>query len=329
MRRLLFCFLLLKTVDAMTQVDPHFSQFYANPLWLNPGMAGAIDGNYRVGGIYRKQWSDAVPFTSMGVSAGITTNKNISFGISFMKQTAGDAGYNYLNAYGTVAYNGIKFGTDNAQQISIGIQGGLLGRKFDPAKFRLGDQWNPVTGYDPSNPTTDILSYSSVSVLDVGAGIFYADGTEGKKVNIFGGLAAFHLTRPEDPFIAGAAKERMPVRYTVHAGARIAISENFSLVPNLLFMMQGTAREKMLGLYAELGVNSATSVLGGMYYRIGDAMTPYAGVSFQRMTLGVSYDITVSGLSELIPNTNSIELSLTYTGRDKGKPLQYLGCPRF
>lgn len=329
MRKLLFCLFLLQATGTMAQVDPHFSQFYAQPLWLNPGMTGIMEGDYRITGIYRKQWNDAAPFTTAGVSAEIATNKNISFGLNFLNQTAGNAGYTYMNAYASVAYNGMKFGTDNAQQISFGIQAGLLSRKFDPAKFQFGDQWNPSTGYNPANPTSDALSYTSVAVLDIGAGAFYQDGTEGRALNFFGGVSAFHLTRPEDPFISRGDKQKLPVRYVAHAGARINLSDVFSLVPNLLYMRQGSAQEKMLGLYADLKANNYTSVLLGTYYRAGDAFSPYIGLSWERISVGASYDVNVSELGEMAGKSGSIELSLTYNGRSKGKPMRYLGCPRF
>src|SRR3954462_9045920 len=36
--------------------DPHFSQFFASPLTLNPALTGKFDGNVRVAGNYRDQW---------------------------------------------------------------------------------------------------------------------------------------------------------------------------------------------------------------------------------------------------------------------------------
>ena len=36
--------------------DPHFSQFFASPLTLNPALTGRFDGNFRVAGNYRNQW---------------------------------------------------------------------------------------------------------------------------------------------------------------------------------------------------------------------------------------------------------------------------------
>ena len=153
------------------------------------------------------------PFTTAGFSADFSAGNNISLGANFLSQAAGDAGYKYLNAYGTIAYSGLKFGTDNSQQISIGIQGGLLSRKFDPAKFQFGDQWNPITGYNPGATTADQISQTSSSVFDVGAGASWFDGQENHKVNMFAGFAAFHLTRPQDPFVSHGIKKFLPVPF--------------------------------------------------------------------------------------------------------------------
>lgn len=332
MRKIFYCILFIHCCagKATAQVDPHFSQFYAYPLWLNPGMTGVMDGNYRITGIYRNQWNDVMTaFNTAGVSLDFNTEKNLNIGFNFMNQTAGDAGYKYLNAYATLAYSGIRFGQDNNQQITTGIQVGLLSRRFDPVKFQFGDQWNPITGYNPGATTADVIAQSSSSVLDVGAGISYFDASPDKKANLFAGVAAFHLTRPEDPFVNSSSKKFLPVRYSFHAGARINLSERASITPNFLYLKQGNASEKMAGLFTQLNVNDYTDLLFGVNYRFNDAVSPYAGVAFQSFVLGVSYDVNTSDLGKAVTGTNSLELSFTYIGRKSGKPLRYLSCPRF
>lgn len=312
------------------QVDPHFSQFYANPMWLNPGMTGVMDGGERITAIYRNQWSAVMtPFTTTGLSADINTTKNINLGANVLSQTAGEAGYQYLNAGLSVAYSGVRFGKDNMQQITIGIQAALLSRRFDPGKFQFGDQWNAVTGYDPGVTSPDQLTKTSASVFDAGAGLSYFDGDPDKKVSFYGGLAAFHLTRPQDPFISSSVKKYLPVRSVIHGGARISLGENLSLTPNFLYMRQGEAREWMIGLFGQMRANESTDLLWGANFRAGDAVSPYLGVAFQQFMLGASYDVNISDLGKAVPGTNSIEVSLTYIGRKSGKPLRYLSCPRF
>jgi type IX secretion system PorP/SprF family membrane protein len=322
-------FLLLQA-SAEGQVDPHFSQYYAYPLWLNPGLTGTMDGGYRFTAIYRNQWSSVMtPFTTMGISADVASEKNLNLGLNFLNQTAGEAGYQYLNAYASIAYSGVKFGKDKSQQIIFGLQAGLLSRRFDASKFQFGDQWNPVTGFDPNVATADVLTRTSASVLDVGAGISYLDGTSDKRANVFAGAGLFHLTRPQDPFVAAGAKQTLPVRMTFHAGCRINITDVFSLTPHGLYMKQGNANEKMAGLYGSYLVNERTSLFLGANYRVEDAIVPLLGVEYSNWRFGFSYDLTLSELGKAVPGTNSLEFSMTYTGRKSGKPLRYLSCPRF
>src|SRR5205085_11351308 len=83
-------------IGAKAQVDPHFSQYYVYPAWLNPALTGAFDGQYRLSGIYRSQWGNvSSPFSTPGLSAEFTTNKNVNIGASVLNQTAGNGGYNY------------------------------------------------------------------------------------------------------------------------------------------------------------------------------------------------------------------------------------------
>jgi len=185
-RKIIFFILIIGScaVNTNAQADPHFSQFYAYPLWLNPGMTGVMDGSFRITGVYRTQWSSVMtPFNTAGMSMDVSTNKNLNLGANFMNQTAGDAGYQYLNAYGSIAYSGIRFGQDNNQQVTAGLQLGLLSRRFDPAKFQFGDQWNPITGYNPGAATADLIAQSSSSVLDIGAGFSYFDATPNRGAN--------------------------------------------------------------------------------------------------------------------------------------------------
>ena len=48
--------------------DLHFSQFYNNPLNLNPGLTGVFQADQRFAGSYRNQWR-AVPVSYTTFSA--------------------------------------------------------------------------------------------------------------------------------------------------------------------------------------------------------------------------------------------------------------------
>jgi type IX secretion system PorP/SprF family membrane protein len=319
----------LLNMNSQAQVDPHFSQYYVYPSWLNPALTGAFDGQYRVSGIYRNQWGNvSSPFSTPGASVDFTTNNNINFGGSFLSQKAGEGGYSYTTAYGNVAYTGVKFGPMQAKRLVFGIQAGMIQRKFDPTKMTFGDQWNPVTGFSPTNPTADVFSQRTQMSFDAGAGVMYYDAMPGKKTNLFAGFAVSHLTRPDDKFQAfGTA--RIPMRYTAHAGLRISVNDVFSITPNALYLRQGTAQETMIGAYAQYKAAANTDFMIGANYRVNDAISPFIGFTFKNTLLSAAYDVNISDLGRLAKGTNSFEISLTFIGRKRTKtPEVEFVCPR-
>lgn len=318
------------TGQPKAQVDPHFTQYYVHPAWLNPALTGAFDGDYRAAAIYRNQWSNvARAFSTVGASLDFTTPKNLNLGVNLVNQRAGDGGYNYTTAYGNAAYTGIRLGAQEQHRIVLALQAGLIQRKFNPSKLTFGDQWNPVTGYNSDHATAEIFGRTSATTFDAGAGALYYDATPGKKANLFAGFSVSHLTRPADQFASNDGKATVPVRYTAHAGVRLQLSEVFTVTPHGLYLKQGNAEEKMLGAYAQLKAAATSSLLLGVNYRLQDAIAIQAGLSFDNMILSASYDINTSDLGKMVQGVNSFEISLAFTGRKKAKtPEVDFVCPR-
>lgn len=316
--------------SAQAQVDPHFSQYYVYPSWLNPALTGAFDGDYRVSGIYRNQWASvASPFVTPGASIEVTTNKNVNFGASVMNQTVKSGGYNYLTAYGSAAYTGARFGANGYQRLVFALQAGIINRRFDNSKFTTGDQWQPNTGFDPRIPPEALATTKSM-VFDVGAGALYYDGDPTKKANLYAGFSASHLNQPENKFATGTStKDKLPMRFTGHAGVRILLNDMWSITPNVLYLRQGNASEKMAGAYATIKAGPVTDVLFGANYRFEDAIAPYIGFDHNNMVLGFSYDVNTSDLGKMVKGTASYEISLSFIGRKALKtPEAHFICPR-
>ena len=332
MKKLVFIFFAtFISLFSKAQVDPHFSQYYVYPSWLNPALTGAIDGDYRVSAIYRNQWGNiANGFSTIGLSGDFVTNKNLNFGGSVLQQTAGNGGFTYTTAHASIAYTGVRFGVNGDQRLVFGLQGGMVQRRFNTSKFQLGDQWFSATGYNPNSPTTDIFASPTSTVFDAGAGIMYYDASPNKKANIFAGFSASHITQPDDKFLtSGTVVSKFPIRYTAHGGVKIKASESLSITPNVLYLRQGNSEEKMIGAYGQLKASDVTDVLLGFNYRFDDALVPFVGFYYKSFTLGLSYDINNSQLSKNIGSVNSFEFSLSYTGR-KSKDLSSKNfiCPR-
>ena len=321
--------LLLAGMGTAKAQDPHYTQYYVYPSWLNPALTGVFDGSARVSAIYRNQWGNiASPYQTPGVSADFNTNKNAAFGLSVLNQRAGDGGFNYTTAYASMAYSGVRFGAGGFKRLNMGFQLGMIQRRFDVSKMSFGEQWNPSTGYNPGAGSGESLSKTSATSFDAGVGVMYYDAQPGKKANLFAGVSASHITRPTDQFSAtGDAK--IPVRYTGHAGLRIMINEVASITPNILYMRQGSAEEKMVGAYLQMNVAEDADFMIGANYRIKDAISPYIGVYVKEFLIGASYDVNTSDLGKMAKGSNSFELSLSYIFKraEKTPEVKFI-CPR-
>jgi type IX secretion system PorP/SprF family membrane protein len=317
--------------QAAAQTDPHFTQNYTYAMYVNPALTGGTDGDYRVSAIYRSQWGAINPYRTTGVSFDTRTNNNIAIGANVMNQTAGDGGFNYFNAYASVAYTGVKFGKDLTHRMVLAMQAGLINRHIDQSKFKWGEQWNPITGYNASNPTSENFAATGATTLDIGAGALYYDATPDKKVNVFGGASFFHINKPRDPIISSENTElnTIPMRYTIHGGLSFNFSDETTFVPHILHMRQGNATETMIGVYAQRTVNEETDIMFGGYYRHKDAVAPFVGVDYRNFMVGLSYDANTSKLGSMSRNINSFELSFTYTHRKGEKNIfDFIHCPR-
>ncbi|WP_316819951.1 PorP/SprF family type IX secretion system membrane protein [Pedobacter gandavensis] len=318
-------FLNLGVERVVAQIDPHFSQYYAHPLWLNPALTGVIDGDYRVSINAKQQWGTVSnSFLTGGASFDMAPVKNLAFGAMVLNQNAGDIGYNNLSALVSAAYR-IHFGQTGLHMINFGVQAGVLNKSFDASKITLGSQFNPVTGFDPGFGINENYSATNSLVPDVNVGFMYFDGNPNQSVNVFGGAMAAHLTRPVDKFLGTDVK--MPIRYAVHGGARVKVTDMLDITPNALYMKQGTARETSVGAYAKVMLNTEADLMFGSNYRFDDAAIAFFGLNIKNMVFGLSYDFNTSTFNKASRGQGGLELSVSFTRR-KGIVGPNFFCPR-
>src|ERR1700744_5796366 len=104
------------------QIDPHFSQYYAYPLWLNPALTGVINGESRVNANFKDQYATiSNAYQTGALSADFRPSDKVGLGINILDQAAGSAGYNYFTAYGSFGY-GVPISNDGNQQLHFGLQ---------------------------------------------------------------------------------------------------------------------------------------------------------------------------------------------------------------
>ena len=294
------------------QIDPHFSQIYAYPLWLNPALTGVFDGDARFSANFKDQWTGITNGYQTGaVSADYKATEKVSLGLNLLNQVAGSANFNYFAAYGTFGY-GIAISGDGTKKLHFGLQVGFIDRSFNAGMLQFDDQYNPLIGYDPNISSGENFSATDAFIFDSGAGIYYEDTNAGDKVHLFGGASVFHINGAPDPFAAPGTKMVLPVRFNLHGGVKIMASESLDITPNIIYIRQQQNQIRAADIYAEFKSKDDNSMMIGAMYRWDDAVVASFGFRLKSTVIGISYDINTSPLNAVTNGRGGLELSLNY-----------------
>ncbi|WP_295655069.1 PorP/SprF family type IX secretion system membrane protein [uncultured Mucilaginibacter sp.] len=313
--------------NVYAQVDPHFSQYYAYPLWLNPALTGIIDGDARVTANIKNQWAGVGSgYRTAAFSGDMRTSDKVSLGLNVIDQTAGSAGFNYFAAYGSFAYQ-IPVSRNGYQKLNFGVQAGFINRSFNSSQLQLDNQYTPGVGYDP-NAGTDGIAGTNAFVFDSSAGVFYYNGDPSSTVNLFGGVSAAHLVPTNSTLTSDGLNGRMPFRYTVHGGARIKVANNAEITPHAMYVNEQQNRIIATGLNVEFRMQEDYSFIIGGMYQVNAAAIANTGFHLKNMIIGISYDFNNSPLQTAINGQGGYELSLSYVLTHRLANREQI-CPRF
>lgn len=336
MRRILITFIVVCTTALTTLAqDIHFSQFFNSPLTLNPAQTGDFDGSYRIGIIYRDQWTSVnSPYKTFSGSfdmtfpIGLAAGDAVSGGLIMYSDKAGDGNYNTMNVSLSGAYHK-ALGID--KRLSLGVQFGFLQRKLDFNEYYFADQFD---GTNFTNLTTqESLAVQNLNNMDLNIGLQYSalfsDNFAGKV-----GVSAMHLISPKESFFNNP-NVKLPIQIIGHAEANIKLSDKLMLNPRFIYRSQKKAMEFEVGGDLGYKLNSSNfdaTLYGGVWFRATgtDAIIPYAGIEYKDFKLGLSYDVNISSLSEASKGKGGFEISLMYIGRIKPSPVTIVvPCLRF
>lgn len=317
--------------------DPHFSQFFASPLTLNPAFTGLFSGDFRIAGNYRSQWrSISTPFTTGTVSADFGILKNVIsytdiWGVGIIalydRTGAGALTSTYLG-FSTAYHKGLD--PEGNHTLAIGLQGTLVQKRLDPTRLKFESQIDN-NGFNPALPSGEIINNPKISYFDPNVGVLY-NGLVGEASNIYVGASYYHITQPTETFM-GQNDNRLSYRWTVHGGGSFPVNGNNRIHTSALYMKQSTASEFTFGAAYGFNLSSVpdenTVFYLGSWYRVKDAINPYIGLEFKGFQVGLSYDVNVSTLKPASNYRGGLEISLIYIHRrndnDKYRPL----CPKF
>lgn len=327
---LAFC-VVWEYVDAQ---DPHYSQFFASPLTLNPAFTGKFDGNFRVAGNYKNQWptiNKAFQTTSISADFALLRNR-LAFGDTW---GVGIAGLSDKSAGGAVSFNYLSVSTayhkaldqDGYQQIGLGFQATYSNMLINTTQLKFEDQ---LTSIGFTGVTNEVFSNTDLKAryFDVNVGALYTGSTNDDN-NFYAGLSIYHINRPQEKFTG--ANYFIEPRYTIHGGGYFPLGEATKLHLSGVYSSQAGASEMVAGgaiqLTAGEAANGPVNVYVGGWMRLKDALIPYVGLEFGDFRIGASYDVNTSELKTASQSKGGIELSLIYIKRPAES--NGLPCPKF
>jgi type IX secretion system PorP/SprF family membrane protein len=320
--------------DAWSQ-DLHFTQFMNNPLLTNPANTGFNpDHDYRIGGSYRNQWwSLPVPYKTASVWGDVQINREsipngwIGVGGMLLTDRAGDGGLTSNKVYGSIAYHQ-ELGENHL--LSAGFNVGFATKSIDIASFRWENQWNGKF-FDGNAPSGEAFKYSQVGYMDIQAGLNYAYFPS-DNLYLNAGASIMHLNTPRESFFSEEVSDnRVAPRYNFFANASYKVNEQWIINPNVYYSNQADASELVGGMMAQYNLSGGgeTQVLGGLYFRPGDAVAGMVGLEWNTTRLTFSYDATVSNMRNFNGGNGAIEFSLIKFGTFNTRGPRQSRCPSF
>jgi type IX secretion system PorP/SprF family membrane protein len=299
MKKITLSLFLVALSGELLAQDPTFTQFYANPVYMNPALAGS-SGCPRVALNYRNEWPQLTGNYVTYAAAYDSYFKNISGGVGLVAmhdvQGQGTLQTSMIGAsYSYYLKVNRKF------RLMFGTQAAYYQKYLDWSKLTFGDMIDPRRGF--IYQTGDVpRGNGRRGFFDVSAGMV------GFSKNFYFGAAFHHLNRPDESLILG--QSRLPIKITGHIGANIKLgqrgrySSTTFLSPNIIYQNQNGFQQLNVGAYLKY-----ESFTIGAWYRNKDAFILTVGINTDNYRIGYSYDLTVSPLGNGVSG-GSHEVSL-------------------
>ncbi len=317
--------------------DTQYTQYYAAPLYLNPGFTGSGQ-HHRFVANHRNQWP-SLPgnFVSYSFSYDYHMD-NIKSGVGLLITTdkAGSADLRSTNLGFLYSY---KVNLAGKWLFSPGLYFGYGRKSVNFDKLIFGDQLQ--FDEDGNAPTQDLSVTQNLqpeSHFDFGAGFVLYNQ------RFWAGVSAYHLNQPNQSLLG--QESELPMKISIHSGIRIPLyhgpfkrDKTSSIAPSFVYKKQGKFDQLDIGLHFLY-----EPVMIGVWYRgipiqqnaldniSQDAVALILGMQFQQFDIGYSYDFTVSELGSLAGGAHEISLmyrfETTESRRVKRKD-KFIPCPTF
>jgi len=334
MKKLLVLLIILLYALAMglKAQDPQFSQFYSNPLYLAPSFAG-MSGQTRVNLNYRLQWPEMPgAYHTYTVSVDHAINSfNSGIGLILLKDKAGSGNLSLTNLALQYAYY-VKL--SESWHIVPGLYISYNERSIDYQKLVWRDQ---ISAQGTSSLTGEALPLEKVIDLDAGTSVMaFSD-------RFWVGASVDHLLRPNQSFyiVENSAKNYgfIPVKYSIFGGTKIInkgkLFRPYDTSLQLAFLLKKQDKYKQfdMGMYW-----LRKPLVLGFWYRGIPIIKPFpnqdsfsilVGYKDEFLSIGYSYDFTISRLVGATGGAHEISLTYSFKAKVPTKKMRVVPCPDF
>lgn len=322
------------SLTSATAQDAVFSQFFNSTLYLNPALAG-IEDDLIINMNHRTQWKSLLfPYTTSQVSfiTPYYSSKHSKpyghvggLGLSVYNDIAGESkSFQTTGVNVSGAYN-LPFDHDFVNQITFGLQVGMINKRIDTSNLEWGEQYNKFVGFDASIAPSELSDFQNKSFIDVNAGIFWWYNPLPMKSKVIksinSGLSVAHLNNPNESLLDNEASQ-LPLLYKYHGGVVFNLGANGTISANFLTAIQRGTVQGNVGSYVSYIVNTFTPGyfqntilrLGG-WVRINDSVILLTEMETSKFKIAFSYDMNTSSLryNSRGIGTYEIHLGLKFT----------------
>jgi type IX secretion system PorP/SprF family membrane protein len=323
-RLFIFIIVICVSFSLKGQQDPHFTQFYANKLYLAPSFAGATQQD-RVSMIYRNQWP-SLPgtFVTYGFSYDHFFDAfNSGVGVLLMRDVAGSGRLSTTNFGLQYSYD---FQIREYWHVRPGIHLFYTQTGLDFNRLIWNDELTspiPNTIEPPTLESKGDIDFST-SVLT------YTD-------RHWFGISLDHLLKAENSLYE--TDQHIPLKISVFGGTQVIrrgrllspIDETLSLT--FLFKNHYQISQLDAGVYWY-----KNPLVLGVFYRglplinnerRGDAIAFLTGYKIDNFSVGYSYDFTISRMLATTGGSHEISLTYEFKSSRQRKKRRMLPCPEF
>jgi len=323
----LFIFFFL-TVSNLYGQDAHFSQFYANPIHMNPAFAGTINCP-RFSVNFRDQWP---AFKNNFLTFSTSYDQHISVlhggvGVLVSADLQGQGGI--IQTYNAGAIYNFRIQAAENFNLQFAVQGNYLHTSLNWHKLEFASQLHGIP-VDTELPT-DLMERRSQFDLAI--------GVVGYTPYLYFGLAVHHLLPLKINFFKYSL-DLWGLKWTAHAGGKITITKkkkgevsfgDISFFPNVIFMSQETFHYLHEGFYFSFYPLTVGAWVRHNFQGL-DALILSCGIEYKIFRIGYSYDFNLSQL-ERTGGAHEISLQFVIPCTLKTPPVKRkfapIECPRF